>query len=236
MLVIVSIIGIGLALLIAASIAVLLIKLVVWLVRALALLALATVIAVGLALLARAAGLSDGASVGLGLLLCPLMVWAQLAVIQRRRSARQAAVELFHEEPVLPLNRYAGPAEPKADKGVVDAWKQLAEIVPTQRVDELHRARASCARLLTQETDTEFDVDIVETRVLIRRSLPELAKRSAAVWKDADDTERAQLGEQVLGDICLLGDRAARQLGRHGDAVRDSLSVIRNHIGARAGV
>lgn len=160
------------------------------------------------------------------------------ALIFQRGSFRQrpdlvATAEVLPDPVALEPEIYAGLIEPRAERKVSKAWEQLTEMLSAADVRSLNRARDACARLLAVSDAEPLALELLETAVLIRRNLPELAQRNVSVWSDSDDAERVDLSAGILADVLLLERRAERQLSVLRSNRRDDLHAIRNHLAGR---
>lgn len=164
-------------------------------------------------------------------------VLAAAAIFQRsssrRRLDRVAKEEVLPDPVTLEPEAYAGAIEPRAEHKVSKAWEQLTGMLPAADVRGLNRARDACARLLAASDAQPLALELMETAVLIRRNLPELAHRNASLWSDADEAERAGLSAGIVVDVALLEKRAEGQLFALRRNRRDDLLAVRSHLAAR---
>lgn len=128
---------------------------------------------------------------------------------------------------------YKGATEPPSETRVSKAWEQLAEMVPIADVQALNCARNTCAKLLIAFEAQPYAFELMDTVVLIRRNIPELAHRNALLWRDAGEIERAKLSAGIMEDIALLEKHASDKVLELHRSRQGDLQAIRNHIAAR---
>jgi hypothetical protein len=202
--------------------------------RAVGILCVAGALGAAIGLCAAAFGVESEYAWAIGLI---VTVLAAAAIFQRGssrwRRGWDAREEVFPVPVALEPEAYAGAIEPRAERKVSKAWEQLTGMLPAADVRGLNRARDACARLLAASDAQPLALELMETAVLIRRNLPELAHRNASLWSDADEAERAGLSAGIVADVALLEKRAEGQLSALRRNRRDDLHAIRNHLAAR---
>ncbi|GEM_PF-2665496 len=114
------------------------------------------------------------------------------------------------------------------------AWNRLSAMVSRRDRGQIASARAECSRLLVLADGGGLDYSLTEDVVLLRRSLPELAQRSAALWLAAGEAEKAEISAGILKTTGQLAARARTVVDRVQDGHRDRLRAIHNHIETRS--
>lgn len=155
------------------------------------------------------------------------------AGVSSRMTDRVVAGGTLSEPIEVQPEAYTGTLEKRGDRHVAKAWEQLRTMLPSTEVRRLNGARDACARLLAASDADPLALELMELSVLIRRNIPELASRNAALWSDADEAERAALSVDILADMALLEKRAGSQLCIHRRSRQDQLSALRSHLAAR---
>lgn len=215
-----------LGMVVAAAVLILITRVLAWIAQAIVMVACAALGASVVGITVAATG-HDIWAAWLAVLSLPLLLWGE-ALWLRRSTKREIAAA--REVPAL-LD--SGAAEPADDAAVGAAWKALAAMIPPADRSVLFVARDACARLLYKQQGAPLDLEWMECAVLIRRSLPELAARTSAVWDNAGEGERQEVSAAILTDVARLGQRAAVLLDQHGRQARDALVALRTHIATR---
>jgi hypothetical protein len=136
--------------------------------------------------------------------------------------------------PVAPPNPFEEPQVLERDLAVRAAWNRALDLAPGDKV-RLRRARAYCAQLLKLAQDNVMDAAIIDCAALVSHNVPVLVDSVAALWEDADQTERIELAADLVSDLERLAERSQFEVGRHRKTLRDRLHVIRTHIANRTG-
>ncbi len=215
-----------LGMVVAAAALILIKRVLAWMARAIAMVALAALGASGVGMTVAATGHEIWAA-WLAVLSFPLLLWGEVGWLRRSPKREIAATQ---EKPAL---LYSGASEPADDAVIGAAWEELAALILPEDRSVVFVARDTCARLLHKQQGAPLDLEWMECAVLIRRSLPELAARTSAVWDDAGESERREVSAAILTDVARLGQRASVLLDQHGRQARDALVALRTHIAAR---
>jgi hypothetical protein len=225
--------GVG-AILVFALIAVL-IQAVIAIFRMAVLLCVASAIGIGVGFSAAAFGMDTTFASSAGL----IAAFLAAAVFLRRGETESRRLRGRETKAAIPISAgvtpegYGGPVESRGDRRVSQAWERLGTMIPERDIHRFNYARDRCARLLASSDANPLDLESTELAVLIRRSLPELASRNAALWNDADQADQTDLSAGILADVSRLEKIADARLSSHRGNRRDELETLRNHLAAR---
>ena len=136
-----------------------------------------------------------------------------------------------------PIPAAASPVEEEAqieeeDSSVAAAWNLAVTLAPEHRM-RLRTARETCARVHEMAVGDSVEWSIIDCSTFISRTVPDVVMTAAALIREAEPSERAELTEELVANLERLAIRARREVDGRRRVLRNRWRVIKTHIANR---